>query len=190
MQIIAGEKRGRKLVAPEGLTTRPILQLLKTRLFDILGPRFTDVTVWDVFAGSGSLGLEALSRGAKAALFVEADRDSFKTLEKNIRTLAYEKKAKAVLGDIFRLDPAAFCPEPAVIFLDPPFPIMRETPEMIASLMDGPIRAAIRPDGVVCLRVPAKFEWQAAPRSFVLDDRRDHGEQSLLFYLPGASTDF
>ncbi|MDB5305247.1 MAG: rsmD, partial [Phycisphaerales bacterium] len=74
MRIISGEFRGRKLLPPEGDVTRPITDRVKQSLFDILTPLLPDARVYDCFAGTGSMGLESLSRGAAHATFFEADR--------------------------------------------------------------------------------------------------------------------
>src|SRR5438094_5779339 len=87
MRIIAGEFRGRRLLAPESDTTRPITDRVKQSLFDILAPRMEGATVLDLFAGTGSMGLESLSRGAAAAWFFEADRPALARLRRNIEML-------------------------------------------------------------------------------------------------------
>ena len=102
LKIIAGEARGRSILAPAGRTTRPILGVLKERLFNILGQRLDGQVVWDLFAGSGSLGLEALSRGAVSCVFLEKDRAAMDCLEQNIATLRMGDRATAVRSDVFR----------------------------------------------------------------------------------------
>src|SRR3954463_10464834 len=84
MRIIAGEFRGRKLLAPEGDITRPITDRVKQSLFDILTPEIEGAKVYDLFAGTGSMGLECLSRGAKHSTFFESDRSAVTRLKKNI----------------------------------------------------------------------------------------------------------
>src|SRR3954463_11454418 len=84
MRIIAGEFRGRRLLPPEGDTTRPITDRAKQSLFDILAPRIEGSRVYDCFAGTGSMGLECLSRGAAAVTFFESDRSALARLRKNI----------------------------------------------------------------------------------------------------------
>ena len=86
MRVIAGKAKGRLLIAPEGLGTRPIMAKMKEALFsmwqfDIYGSRFLDL-----FAGSGSMGIEAISRGAKRATFVEMDRNAIDVIKKNLKT--------------------------------------------------------------------------------------------------------
>ena len=95
MRIIAGEWRGRKLVAPEGRQTRPTADRTRETLFSMLASRlgsFEGLRVADLYAGSGALGVEALSRGAAHATFVETDRAALKAIEANSRTLGAEDR--------------------------------------------------------------------------------------------------
>lgn len=93
MRIIAGEKRSRLLIAPDGQETRPTADKVKEALFSILGSRVYDAEVLDLYSGSGALALEALSRGARSAVMVDRDRKAGEAIRKNIRSLAYEEKA-------------------------------------------------------------------------------------------------
>src|SRR5277367_2360417 len=102
MRIIAGEFRGRKLLGPEGDQTRPITDRVKQSVFDVLTPRLPDAVVYDLFAGTGSMGLECLSRGCRFVTFFESDRSALKLLEKNISILAVKDRARVVGGDLFR----------------------------------------------------------------------------------------
>ncbi|GAV23703.1 16S rRNA (guanine(966)-N(2))-methyltransferase RsmD [Carboxydothermus pertinax] len=120
MRIITGEARGRKLIAPKGLKTRPTSDRVKESLFNILGSKVFDTMVLDGFAGTGNLGLEALSRGAKFSYFIEPDREAFRCLCQNINNLGYKEKAKAIRGDIFKILPKLKV-KFDLIFLDPPY---------------------------------------------------------------------
>src|SRR6187549_2551889 len=102
MRIIAGEFRSRQLLAPKTDATRPITDRVKQSLFDILAPEIPDAQVYDCFAGTGSMGLECLSRGAAHATFFEADRSAVVRLKKNIATLGVEGRSAVVAGDLFR----------------------------------------------------------------------------------------
>ena len=102
MRIIAGEHRGRKLLPPEGDVTRPITDRVKQSLFDILAPRIEGARVYDCFAGTGSMGLECLSRGASHATFFEADRSALARLAKNIDAMRVGESATVVKGDLFK----------------------------------------------------------------------------------------
>ncbi len=102
MRIIAGEHRGRNLLAPEGDVTRPITDRVKQSLFDILSPRIEGSRVYDCFAGTGSMGLECLSRGASHATFFEADRSALIRLAKNIDAIRATTQSTVVKGDLFK----------------------------------------------------------------------------------------
>src|SRR5438105_14038385 len=100
MRIIAGEYRGRRLLAPEGDVTRPITDRVKQSLFDILAPRIEAATVYDCFAGTGSMGLECLSRAAERAIFFEADHSALARLRRNIEALRVADRTRVVAGDL------------------------------------------------------------------------------------------
>src|SRR3954470_21588918 len=101
MRIIAGEFRSRRLLAPASDATRPITDRAKQSLFDILTPYIPDARVYDCFAGTGSMGLECLSRGAAHATFFERDRVGVKLLRENITALDVASRAKVIATDIF-----------------------------------------------------------------------------------------
>jgi len=86
VRIIAGEKKGHRIAAPKGLSTRPTSDFVRETAFNLIGP-VDGAAVLDVFAGSGALGLEALSRGAERATFVESDRDACRTINANLDKL-------------------------------------------------------------------------------------------------------
>lgn len=120
MRIIAGEWRGRKLVAPKGDTTRPTADRTRERLFSMLTSRLGDfegLQVLDLFAGSGALGLEALSRGAAHCTFVEQDRAALDVLEKNIATLGADADVK--IGSVLHLGQARQTYD--LVLMDPPY---------------------------------------------------------------------
>src|SRR5438270_4924082 len=96
MRIISGEFRGRRLLAPEGDITRPITDRVKQSMFDILAPSIAGSTVYDCFAGTGSLGLECLSRGAACAVFFEKDRSALARLQQNIAALDVQGRARII----------------------------------------------------------------------------------------------
>src|SRR6476646_9921278 len=126
MRIIAGEFRGRRLLPPEGDVTRPITDRVKHSLFDILTPLLPDARVYDCFSGTGSMGLECLSRGAAHATFFDADRGALAGLRQNIDALKLPDRSRVVPGNLFAsLANPANHPAPDrrinVLFLDPPY---------------------------------------------------------------------
>jgi len=87
VRIIAGSRKGHSIAAPKGLDTRPTSDRTREAVFNIVAPWVEDAEVLDLFAGSGAMGLEALSRGAASAVFVESDRDAQRTIERNLEKL-------------------------------------------------------------------------------------------------------
>ena len=122
MRIIAGEWRGRRLTAPPGEVTRPTADRTRETLFNMLASRlgsFEGVNVVDLFAGSGALGLEALSRGAASCLFVEQDADAVKSIRKNIESLDARTRTTVQQASVMSLGPAKAPHD--LILLDPPY---------------------------------------------------------------------
>ena len=120
MRIITGSARGRRLLSPEGFDVRPTTDKVKESLFNILQFELEGREVLDLFAGSGQLGLEALSRGAKSAVFVDSSPRSLDIVKKNIRLTGMEVQASAVAGDAFSFL-AATDRKFDLVFLDPPY---------------------------------------------------------------------
>lgn len=140
MRIIAGSAGGRLLVAPKGMDTRPTQDKIKESLFSILGGETDGARVLDLFAGSGALGLESISRGAKFAVFVDKSRPAQEAVAKNVEALRMGAQTELLRchwkialkklearGDRFDL-----------IFLDPPYR-MEDAPEMLSALCAGKI---------------------------------------------------
>jgi 16S rRNA (guanine966-N2)-methyltransferase len=122
LRIIAGEWRGRKLAAPQGDSTRPTADRTRETLFSMLVSRlgsFDGLTVADLFAGSGALGLEALSRGAASALFVEQDPAAIRAIRANIAALQAQPRCDVKATSVLTLGVAKAPLD--VIFLDPPY---------------------------------------------------------------------
>lgn len=169
-----------KLSAPEGQTTRPILQLLKKRLFDILGQTCQGLAVWDLFAGSGSIGIEALSRGAKSCVFVEKDKNALAALRQNLERGRFGARAVVETGDVFADVAAKVIPAPDLVFLDPPFPIVASRPDLVLDFLEKHVLSALSSEGRFVLRVPAGQTFDPPPDWSARADRRDHGESSLI----------
>jgi len=122
VRVIAGDWRGRKLAAPPGDATRPTADRTRETLFSMLTSRlgsFADLAVGDLFAGSGAMGIEALSRGAASALFVEHDAPALAAIRANLRLLDADKRATVRAGSVMTLGPARAPLD--VVMLDPPY---------------------------------------------------------------------
>jgi len=124
MRIISGQRRGHKIDGPRAATgTRPTSDLVRESMFNILRELVVDRVVIDLFAGTGALGLEALSRGAREAIFVERDRENVALIYRNIATLRYQDRTTVRHGDAYRWA-RSYAPsqdDPVVVFLDPPY---------------------------------------------------------------------
>ncbi len=122
MRVIAGDWRGRKLVAPKGEATRPTADRTRETLFNMLASRlgsFAGLTVADLFAGSGALGIEALSRGAASCLFVEHDPDALDAIRANLTAVNARAQSEVRRGSVMELGPAKMPHD--LILLDPPY---------------------------------------------------------------------
>ncbi len=125
MRVIAGDARGRKLSAPRGLATRPTLARVRESMFSRLSVRldFQGLRVLDLFAGTGSLGIEALSRGAAHVTFVESARHALTALRRNLEALGFSGRARVLKSDVTRgLEALAAAGESFdLVLLDPPY---------------------------------------------------------------------
>jgi 16S rRNA (guanine966-N2)-methyltransferase len=189
VRIVAGEARGRRLLGPRDRTSRPPLDRTRESIFSILQDRFAGRAVLDLFAGTGSLGLEAVSRGATSALFVEEARQALEILRRNIAALGFESRCEVVAGSALALPRLGAVKPPgfALVFLDPPFKMFldrdqgRRVYQRLEELLSSP---ALEPGGMVVLRQPATSP--ARPPVSVLETR-DYGE-SIVLFLEGPRT--
>jgi 16S rRNA (guanine966-N2)-methyltransferase len=183
MRIIAGSHRGRKLHSPTTDATRPILDQQKEALFNILRDCFPCCGALDVFSGSGSLGLEALSRGAERATLVERGSQALTALRKNIDELGFKERANLLKCDALRLEPERLAHAYSVAFLDPPFPLVLAEAEKVAALLERVLaQRSEDEEGCVVLRVPSSFATALKqPWSGDCFDKRQWGESLVLF---------
>jgi 16S rRNA (guanine966-N2)-methyltransferase len=123
MRVVSGTRKGKSLKAVPGSSTRPTTDKVKEAIFNIIGPYFDGGIGLDLFAGSGGLGIEALSRGAEKVIFVDRDRKAVQTIHENINTCEFEEKAEVYRNDSDRALKAILKRDLAfdLIFLDPPY---------------------------------------------------------------------
>ena len=167
MRIIAGKYRRRKLQTNPGLVTRPITDRAKEPLFERLGQRLSEARVADVFAGTGTLGMESLSRGAASVVFIEQDRKAIEFLKRNIAAIGVADQSLCWRTDAVRCSyrpqgVPAFVPFD-LIFFDPPYKMMEtlkpRSPlfQSLERLGRSTVSAA---DAMLCLRTPARAEFE------------------------------
>jgi 16S rRNA (guanine(966)-N(2))-methyltransferase RsmD len=178
MRLTGGLDRGRRLIAPRGGRTRPTASRVREAIFNILGPP-PDGRVLDLYAGSGALGIEALSRGSGAAVFVEREHAALVALRRNLREVGLEDRSTVIAADVCsalrRLAGRGdrFC----WVFLDPPY--ARETEGVLAELSGTDL---LTPCAVVVVEHDSRHRPPASVGELFLTDRRQYGDTELSFY--------
>jgi 16S rRNA (guanine966-N2)-methyltransferase len=181
MRIIAGQRRGHKFDGPRDQATRPTSDLVRESVFNILGGAVEGLIVIDLFAGTGALGLEALSRGAERAIFVERNRENAALIRRNIATLRYEDRAQVVVADAYRWAKSYVSAdaEPLVVFIDPPYADYEDHPERIGKLLEVLVRTL--PDGsIISSESSRKLDSEILPDLESWDVRRYGGTQIAI----------
>lgn len=178
MRIVAGDLGGRVLHAPHGPTTRPTSEKVREAVFNILGPPPDDTVVLDVFAGSGALGLEALSRGAARAVFVEQARPAAAFLRRNIDELGVADRSEIVVSDAL-----AFLRRKADrfrwVFVDPPY-----RTDLARRVLDhlGANPGALTEDSSIVVEHDRRNGPADAHGSLLRTDLRRYGDTEVSFY--------
>lgn len=191
MRIVAGRFRGRRIEAPAGDTTRPTTDRVREAVFSAVaaqaGGDLGGGGVLDAFAGSGALGLEALSRGCTYAVFAEEDRAALTTLRANIAALGAERESRVIAGDVFAaaggraLSGGPF----TLLLLDPPY---RLDPVKVAALVSDLATNDLLADGAVIVWEHVNRVEPAWPGGFELLKRKRYGttQVDIAVYVKGA----
>lgn len=179
MKIIAGERKGHSLVTPKGQETRPTLTRVRESLFSIIAGDIPDSTFCELFAGAGSIGLEALSRGAAKAIFVEIAREPYQCLRENITRLHYLDQSRTVQADALRWEIPSGDAAPDIIFADPPY-----DPKAIEKLLKKIENAALKPDTLIIIQTSSRYKLQT---SLLHLRTAKYGSTALHFLLPGEA---
>lgn len=191
MRLTGGSDRGRRLKAPRGLRTRPTAAKIREAIFNILGPP-PEGAVLDLFAGTGALGLEALSRGARKVVFVERDRNALTVLRQNLRELGFENRSTVIAADVgtgIRRLAASISNEDRFsedrfswVFMDPPYAI--EVEDVLGELSEKDL---LNGCAVVIVEHDKRHRPPASIGGLFLTDRREYGDTELSFYRSGRS---
>lgn len=188
MRIIAGQRRGHRIEGPPGRALRPTSDLVREAIFNILRDEVEGRDVLDIFAGTGALGLEALSRGAAHALFVERNRAHALLIRKNLSALRYEDRGSVVTTDAFRWA-ATYRPlddRPVVAFMDPPYDDYEKHPKRLAkAIAELTGRLPAGSILVVESRRPLAGEVLGDPARWEV---RRYGSTSVSIYTAGEPT--
>ncbi|MGD9537534.1 MAG: 16S rRNA (guanine(966)-N(2))-methyltransferase RsmD [Alphaproteobacteria bacterium] len=180
MRVVAGRLRGRRLLAPEGRDVRPTSDRARQAVFNIIehgglaASPLDGANVIDAFAGTGALGIEALSRGATHCTFVEKERAALAALERNLDALGLKGAARIMRSDVPSLPPATA--QAAFAFLDPPY-----GENLAASALDALARRGWLAQGALCIvELGARDDFAPPPGFTPLDDRR-YGAARIAF---------
>jgi len=174
MRVIAGEFRSRRLKSIPGLATRPTPDRLRETLFDILGPRVEATVFLDAYAGTGAVGIEAISRGAAQAIFIERSKGAERVLRENLASLGIEDRALVALGAAATLIGRY---KAGIVFLDPPYDREIEYEKVLQLLGEGPPELVIAQHSVR-LTLPETCGRLVCTRVV------RHGDNALSFYGP------
>lgn len=183
MRIIAGRFRGKSIKAPSDNSIRPTADRVRENLFNILssriGPTFEGLHALDLFAGTGALGLEALSRGAQFVTFVEMGAEARGLIREHIETFGIGGISKLLRRDATDMGPVGNATPAALVFVDPPYNQGLGERAMQSALAGG----WIAPDATIVLEESRSADIELG-EGFELIDRRDYGSTSLHFITP------
>lgn len=181
MRVISGRAKGRKLAMVPGQKTRPIMDRIKENLFNLLGPHAVPGTRWlDLFAGTGQVGIEALSRGAAEAVFLDTERAAIKTIHENLATTRLERWARVLRMDAFAYMRSAQMQPFDYIFVAPPQ--YRDIWKKVVIAIDQDVEQALNEGGLVLVQIDPREYEPLALRSLRLLDQRTYGNTMLCFY--------
>ena len=181
MRVIAGKAKGRNLTALKGLRTRPVPAMLKEALYNIWQSRINGARFLDLFAGSGSMGIEALSRGADYAVFVDKDREAIHAIRSNLALCRFTEVCEVFQDDVFRR--ITRLKEQGqqfdIIYADPPFTVEAIFLPLIEALSDACLLAE---DGQLVIRTKKEMRMPDAIQQLERSRVRTYGISNVHFY--------
>lgn len=181
MRVIAGKAKGHLLIAPKGLGTRPITAVIKEALFNILQTKIVGSRFLDLFSGSGSIGIEAISRGAKNVVFVEKKQTAINAIKKNLAACKFQNGYEIYQDDVFRqiklLSKNGYTFD--IIYLDPPFTIDKIFLPVMEILSDAKL---LEKDGIIAIRTRKEKSMPNIIGSLQRFKLKKYGISNLHFY--------
>ena len=188
MRVIAGTYRSRPLTAPEGLSTRPTSDRLRETLFNVLAPRIQGAAVLDLYAGSGAIGIEALSRQAASITFVERAAPALKILRANLERLSISSGYRIHYGSVvsYLRGPRSGAAEFDIVFLDPPYEAAEEYATVL-NLLGGEASTFLAPGAVVIAEHHKKEKLESTYRALQRTRLLEQGDAALSFYAVNPS---
>ena len=179
MRVISGSAKGRRLASVPGDSTRPITDRVKESLFNIIGPEIQNSTFLDLFAGTGGVGIEALSRGAESALFIDLNRRAIKTVHANLKLTQLADHAQVIQGNAFTILDGSANDRYDYIYIAPPQ--YKGLWLQALKLLDAH-QEWLSPDGWVIVQIHPKELTSHDLDHLVEFDRRTYGSTLLLFF--------
>lgn len=179
LRVIAGSAKGRKLKPVPGDTTRPVMDRVKEALFNILAGDVVDSNWWDLFAGTGAIGIEALSRGAKFVRFTDLNRLPIETIKENISHCKFDSQSEIKRGDAFNLLASHVDQHFEYIYIAPPQ--YKEMWLNALKLVDENINW-LTEDGSVVIQIDPTEYQEVELQNLVEAEERKYGSTLLIFY--------
>jgi 16S rRNA (guanine966-N2)-methyltransferase len=179
VRIISGERRGKKLLAVHGMSTRPTADRIRESIYNIISARIANASVLDLFAGTGILGIEALSRGARFALLIDNSREPVETIRKNLIACQFETRARVIQHDIqnglrwLKSDGTLF----NLVFVDPPYH-QALADSALSHLHDS---GALSPEALIVVEHSVAAPLTELPPGFNRIDERNYGKTLVTF---------
>lgn len=181
VRIVGGTLGGRVLRAPAGSDTRPTSEKVREAIFNILGPLEGSDRVLDLFAGSGALGIEALSRGAARAMFIDSRKAALAAIHANLRDLGIEDRADVIAGDAVALAARPTDVPWRLVFADPPY-----RSDLAARAVLAIPAACLAPDAVIVIEHDRRNAPPEALGSLLRTDHRRYGDTLVSFYTASS----
>ncbi|WP_172194404.1 16S rRNA (guanine(966)-N(2))-methyltransferase RsmD [Saccharibacillus qingshengii] len=180
MRVVAGEAKGRPLKAVPGTGTRPTTDKVKEALFSMIGPFFEGGTALDLFAGTGGLAIEAISRGMDRAILVDADAKSIEVVRANLKATGFESRAEVYRNDAQRALKALSKRETKfdLVFLDPPYR-MKNGAELMLTIEEYGL---LEPEATVVLEYDSSYEYPETTGAFELQRKAVYGDIAVSIY--------
>ncbi len=185
MRVIAGTAKGRRLVPVPGEGTRPVTDRVKESLFNLIGSSIVGVRVLDLFAGTGAVGIEALSRGAAHATFVDKARAAVRTVERNLRETGLEDRAWVIHGDAFSHVRHHDGEPYDLVYIAPP-----QYQDLWAdALLAVDAGDVLAPRGLVVVQIHPKEDHPVTLTRLERTHERRYGSTELVFFKPSEASD-
>lgn len=189
VRIISGIAKGRRLLIPQGNEVRPTLDRVKESIFNVLQSKIPNSLILDLYAGSGNLGFEALSRGASFACFVEKSKNCIRLIQENLKSLGFKQTA------IRQFSVIQFLAKKAdrkydIIFIDPPYEVF-EKKEFIPLILDRIIEGSwIQEGGMIVIEHPKQIMMPDAYKQWMLLKNKKFGQTNISFLAPLLQSEF